>query len=68
MTSEKVCLCGLLGPKSPASGDDAFCSPGTGTVAGVGWVVGWYFHLRDLFPAFRGTKDGQRVLLTPAVS
>ena len=30
----------------------------------------WYkegtFHLRDLFPAFRGTKEGQNVLILVA--
>ena len=51
MKRSQVCLYSLLGPKFPVSGDkDAFYPSGTGRVL---------FHMGDLFPAFRVTKEVQ---------
>lgn len=58
--SNKVCLYSRLNPKFLVSGDkDAFYLPGTGRGS---------FHMGDLSPAFREIKNGQCILLTPAIS
>ena len=63
MKNNKVCLYSLLSPKFSISGDeDVSLPPGMGTGE---W--GGIFHMENLFPAFRRTKEVQNVLLALAV-
>ena len=58
--SNTVCVYSVLSPRFPISGDKgAFCPPGTGKVPFT-----WEIYLL----LFREIKEGQSVLLTPAVS